>query len=1264
MWIKPKKIDPPIFSFWDDLETSLYFMLQKRKGHGEAITIQSKVIGTLDTLWNTKPPPFRILLHSPKNEFYYYVVAVATRKEDILKDWQWLQTNINMADEKAEEVDKLNFVISKISSLAIDSNIYVVDSTDDERKQFQATCSKFIQLFEYQPKGYRLPRPGYLYLSVNFLCFYSYVLGSEIKVVERWTNVIDLDYTRSTISVYNKSNQLLYFNSFLDASKAHTLMKQLSDIKIKELISESYAFEEDKELSRKKSKKTIPPLTRDLNARAESEACRILFRLPATEKLDGSIAAQLYTPYNRSQVNGRMFISQNYICFDSKIENLVSVVIPLRDVQTIYQVDKDMESKSVEIVLHPKQYFGCDATTTYVFIVEKDVELLYKKLEDFLAKHRLAALQAKRLREKKLSQSSISSSTSSETAEQIQGPLLNLFKPDVGIETRSKEEVKNKQWELHFNRYKRGVSMYRTAEMTNLILRGVPDAKRREIWLTCSGALNEMLRDPDLYAAMRRRVQNERPNSNLSLSCDEIERDLHRSLPEHPAFQCEIGINALRRVLTAYAAKNPQIGYCQAMNIVTSVFLIYTSEQEAFWLLVCLCESLLPDYYNTKVVGALVDQGVMNDLIEEYLPNLHEKLQNMGMIRMISLSCVFPFSCALNVIDCFFYDGAKILFQVALAVLSSTESTLTKCRDDGEAMQALSDFLSGIFNADDPLTVPMKDGKPVGRTMSVQKLLNYAYSEYSQLNNLRIEHLRHKNRLKVVHKLEDGNGKNVIRSMNSGYFKEEELQGLLNYIKEELLYYKRYNTGYDVTQKPYEAYKIDYAMFKSIMFILSPWCQHGKHDENNHLFLDMREDLAGRIFRFMDTDEDEALNLKEVVDVLAMTCAAEESLRLKFLYTLHLPPLLTHDDIKYSVPVGESSATEAQEACDFFDAELNAEQTHHPENLSLLRNIFFSPDTKLLPPMKQPHFISLWKTLHRILISNDKEEQEISQQLNKMVTLILELGKISNDFIASRTSRLSDSETPPQSPSKPSSLPPPLEVSTNRSAVSSRPMSELDAVQIHAPTSTYSTPRHGSRGKTRERGSKPSPSREKETHPVTHPPSASSSSPLGVTQNPLQESPLQSSSTETTKPDSSTKNNNRSTGTSSSDKSTNSDKSNTNSENRLRQNQSTADNSRSATKSVSPTKSTDLLQPSNTTKISPTNSGLKPGSSSPSKSISSYEEEEKNWSITVENFIATAHTCELINEVFSKKSGLDICLLDHSYRSKTPFSNRGLSVDV
>jgi hypothetical protein len=60
----------------------------------------------------------------------------------------------------------------------------------------------------------------------------------------------------------------------------------------------------------------------------------------------------------------------------------------------------------------------------------------------------------------------------------------------------------------------------------------------------------------------------------MTTSTEDIEKDLHRSLPEYAGYQSEEGITALRRVLQAYSFKNPELGYCQVCLVVMASFAV------------------------------------------------------------------------------------------------------------------------------------------------------------------------------------------------------------------------------------------------------------------------------------------------------------------------------------------------------------------------------------------------------------------------------------------------------------------------------------------------------------------------------------------------------------------------------------------------------------------------------------------------------------------------------------------------------------------
>jgi TBC1 domain family member 8/9 len=116
----------------------------------------------------------------------------------------------------------------------------------------------------------------------------------------------------------------------------------------------------------------------------------------------------------------------------------------------------------------------------------------------------------------------------------------------------------------------RNLTLLRYPQCTRLVQVGLPNRLRGEMWETLSGSVFLRFANPGEYA----RLLSDNVGRN-NQATEDIEKDLHRSLPEYAAYQNPEGIGALRRVLQAYSFKNPELGYCQVSSFWIHAILLY-----------------------------------------------------------------------------------------------------------------------------------------------------------------------------------------------------------------------------------------------------------------------------------------------------------------------------------------------------------------------------------------------------------------------------------------------------------------------------------------------------------------------------------------------------------------------------------------------------------------------------------------------------------------------------------------------------------------
>ncbi|PPQ73760.1 hypothetical protein CVT26_011878 [Gymnopilus dilepis] len=240
-------------------------------------------------------------------------------------------------------------------------------------------------------------------------------------------------------------------------------------------------------------------------------------------------------------------------------------------------------------------------------------------------------------------------------------------------------------------------------EFDRLVRSGIPLVYRSKVWLECSGALD--MREPGLFQDL---LNQSAKDGGVEA---EIEKDVGRTMPLNIFFGGDgAGVDKLRRVLVAYSRRNPSVGYCQGMNLITStLLLVHADEEEAFWMLTAIVERILPeDFFSPSLLPSRACPLVLLDYVQEYTPKLHAHLTELGVdLAAICFSwflslftdCL-PVETLFRVWDVFLVDGLDVLFRVALAILRSNEAELLRCESIPAVYVSLENLPTRMWEAD------------------------------------------------------------------------------------------------------------------------------------------------------------------------------------------------------------------------------------------------------------------------------------------------------------------------------------------------------------------------------------------------------------------------------------------------------------------------------------------------------------------------------------------------------------------------------------
>jgi len=237
------------------------------------------------------------------------------------------------------------------------------------------------------------------------------------------------------------------------------------------------------------------------------------------------------------------------------------------------------------------------------------------------------------------------------------------------------------------------------------IRKGIPDSLRGEVWLKISGVEKLRVGNENLYKDLIKSINED---ENIVIPDEEvIIKDMHRTYPGSLLFAKRLGEGqrTLFRTLSCYSIQNKKIGYVQGMGFLIAIFLSYLTEENAFWMMESIMKNYnLQELYYLGFPGLKKELFVFLKLMQKLLPNIFRHFSKYKIYPTIYASSWYltiftnalSYDIVLRIMDCFLFEGKKILHRISLAILALKENEILSKKNLAEIMNVMKNIEENI----------------------------------------------------------------------------------------------------------------------------------------------------------------------------------------------------------------------------------------------------------------------------------------------------------------------------------------------------------------------------------------------------------------------------------------------------------------------------------------------------------------------------------------------------------------------------------------